>query len=77
MKNLKFADKLLADIVYQLNTEDYNMCRLYSISVQFLKDDQPLKKGNLNWALDCISNDLYWDDESNWEDANKAELFLD
>lgn len=76
MANLKNNKKLLSDISFQLNTKHFNMCRLQSLGVRFSKGKDLLKEGDLIWALDCLSNDLYWDQESNWSEADTAELFV-
>lgn len=81
--DLKHRDKLLADIAEQLSNHvlvrasvAHIRVRLYHVPLYGgLENSPPVKEFlGLHIALDAIINDIYWDEEGNWADANRAAL---
>lgn len=76
MTNLKHADALLADIARDLKAlEHRNNGRtpVGVIEVAFCSDDgKEIVTMGLGAALDALANDIYWNEEANWSDAQRA-----
>ena len=73
-RNIKNSFKLLSDIVEGLNkNEDESL--VSQCFVKFFKDDEELTQFSLIGALEAIAEDLYWDEYSNWSEANRAVVF--
>jgi hypothetical protein len=72
---LKHRDKLLADIAQQL--PKFQRSSVIGILVTFYQDDfKMVEFFGLEFALDAISNGLYYDAEHDWSEANRAELSI-
>jgi len=79
---LSQAPKLLSDIAQALKTVEKSSStrpghgpRLFDLEVAFF-DQQGLElnRGSLVWALDCLSNGLWWDETHDWHTAVEARL---
>jgi hypothetical protein len=73
-KNLKNADKLLADIITGLKPlADRKMsCPLPCIEVKFFHGPRLVRTQDLIGALDAISNDLFFDEDGDFSEADRA-----
>lgn len=70
MKNLKYANELILDLIQQLKEIYKKSDRMAAIQVSFFDENHEfLVCGSLMWALDVIVNDLYWDEDANWSNA--------
>ena len=78
--NLKYAQSLLFDIARDLRAiqNENGHAPLGFIEVAFCEQQAPggisreIQTFDLPGALDVIANDLYFDAEANWADANRA-----
>jgi hypothetical protein len=67
----KNREQLLADLVHQL--DNFENQKLASIRVRFYKGPEMLKEFlGLKPALDALANNLYWDEEGDWSDADRV-----
>jgi hypothetical protein len=69
-RKIKNSFKLLSDIVDGLNKIVDYKTHLIQIYVKFYKDEEELTQFSLIKALEVIAEDLYWDEHSNWSEAN-------
>jgi hypothetical protein len=74
--NLKHREKLLIDIVSGLKKIEV-LARVINVRVRLYCADasEPVKEFlGLHEALDVVVHDCYWDENSNWSDADRAEV---
>lgn len=73
---IKNRDKLLVDIARELNKLTNNKSTAVDVNcveVSFVcKASHDQYDFDLITALDCLSNDLFWDERGNWEDASEV-----
>lgn len=79
MRKLKHADKLLSDIVDGVKKLDGKTTKIATIEVVFKRCFKQgphvvVKTMDLVGALDVISNDLYFDEDGDFSDADSAEV---
>lgn len=70
--SIKNREKLLSDIHSGLGDIDDNT-PIGMIEVTFIAGDQEFT-GSFTWAMDCICNDLYWDERGDWSEATSARV---
>ena len=80
MATIVNRDKLLSDIVWDLKVVDPKT-RIGDITVKFFvpvsdKDFNEFSF-NLEYALTCLSTDLFWDERGDWSDADRAAIFIE
>ena len=76
-KRLKYRENLLADISSDLKKFSSNP-RLEDITVSFIASDgSKVWTGGLVGALDCISNDLWFNEDGDFSEAIVARAGVD
>lgn len=84
--NLRNREKLLQDITSGLKdprlavssdkthgkTHDL---RLWNMEVAFLEDGEIVANFDVPGAFDAIVNDIYWDEEGDWRNADEARVY--
>ena len=63
---------LLLNIAHGLNR--HNTCRISDLEVVFYENDTIVLETNVQTALDYLANDIYWNEDSCWSNANLAEV---
>ena len=72
MRNIKNMEILLQNIAAGLNKlKQHKICNL---EVVFYKDKEIVLNTDVQTALDYLANDVYWNAENNWTDANTAKV---
>lgn len=68
--NIKNWQSLLQNIAAGLNK--FEDVKISYLEVLLYKNKHLVLCTDLQTALDYIANDIYWNENSNWSDANKA-----
>jgi hypothetical protein len=68
---IKRKDELLQNIAAGLNRLENH--KVYNIKVTFHVGNDTYDF-SVPQALDCLSNDIYWDERGNWSEAERATL---
>ncbi|MCK5603598.1 hypothetical protein KAR91_17060 [Candidatus Pacearchaeota archaeon] len=63
---------LLLNIAHDLNR--HNTCSIANLEVVFYEDKEVVLETGVATALEYLANDIYWNEESNWSNANLAEV---
>lgn len=66
------AFDLLQNIAAGLNK--HHMTRIANLEVIFYEDDEALLKTDVQTALDYLANDIWWNEEGEWDSAHRAEV---
>ena len=76
--SLKNKDKILSDIVSGLRALEVDNKRidLKNVNVDLLLDRVTFRQFSLVYALDAVSNDLYFDEEGDFSDADGARVSM-
>ena len=74
--NLKNREKLLQDIAEGLRTLDASSTPIQCVEVALKSEGEIVRQSSLHVALDSIANDLYWDEQGDWSDADSAEVVV-
>jgi len=72
---LENRDSLLHDIAEALRDSRLEKTATVNLRVCFFEDDELLVEFlGLQGAIEAIAHDVYWNEESNWASANRAEV---
>lgn len=79
MFNLKHRDELLSDLSNGLKAAAVSIggVNMHRLSALIMRDADILVKMNFVQALDYVVNDIYWNEECNWSEANQAIVTID
>jgi len=69
---IKNKTDLLLNIAHGLNKHD--TCKISDLEVVLLEDGEEVLRAGVATALDYLANDIYWNEESDWRNANLAEV---
>jgi hypothetical protein len=67
---IRHREGLLQNIASGLSRFQEN--KIYNLQVRFLEDGKTVLKADVPTALDYLANDIYWNEESDWSNANIA-----
>lgn len=71
-RNIKRTFELIQTIAAGLNR--HNMSRTGDLEVYLYKDGKIVLKTGVATALDYLANDIWWNEEGEWDKANRAEV---
>ncbi|KKN03883.1 hypothetical protein LCGC14_1103130 [marine sediment metagenome] len=69
---IKFKNTLLQNIADGLNK--YQSRKIIDLEVQFFVDKELVMTRDVPTALNYLVNDIYWDEDNDWSDANHAKM---
>ena len=69
---IKFKNTLLQNIADGLNK--YQSRKIIDLEVQFFVDNELVMTRDVPTALNYLVNDIYWDEDNDWSDANHAKM---
>ncbi len=69
---IKFKNTLLQNIADGLNK--YQSRKIIDLEVQFFVDKKLVMTRDVPTALNYLVNDIYWDEDNDWSDANHAKM---
>ena len=72
MRNIKRSDELLQNIAAGVNKLDHN--KVGDLEVVFYEDGKEVLATGLATALDYLAQDIYWNEEGSWANAERAEV---
>jgi hypothetical protein len=72
--NIKNKEELLQNIADGLRSNDLGLVALDCIEVVFYEGDTQVGTFSLAEALDTLVNDIYYNEEYNWAEADRAEV---
>lgn len=72
MFNLKHREKLLVEYstAFKSFVASFKNVRIESVQASLMLGSETLKEGSASEILDYIVNDIYWDENGNWSDAD-------
>ena len=70
--NIKYRDDLLQLVIDGINK--YKDKTIASLEVVLYKDKEAIFTADLATTLNYLINDIYWNEEGDWSDANLAEV---
>ena len=71
-QHIKNHLSLLQNIAADMHKYDGRKIR--DLEVVLLEDGKPVLCTDLPTVLDYLANDIYWNEESDWRNANRAEV---
>jgi hypothetical protein len=71
-QKIKHLTDLLQNIAAGVNHHQSH--RVYALEVVLFEDDKEVLRTNLATILDYLANDIYWNEESDWRNANRAKV---
>jgi hypothetical protein len=71
-RKIKNAFDLLQNIAAGLHK--HHMSRVANLEVILYQDNEAVCSGDVQTVLDYLANDLWWNEENEWDGADRAEV---